>query len=87
MSSVVSSFGRRSLPPRPRAVGTVSYEGGAAGAAALGAFGLVAIGLTAGVGAAIGMGVAAAVSGDKKPAYGKGAAIGAGAGLLASVVL
>lgn len=56
-------------------------------AAAVGALGVVAIGLVGGVGALLGMGVAAAVSGNKEPSYGKGAAIGAGAGILGAMIL
>ena len=58
------------------------------GLALVGGVLLFAIGLTAGVGAAVGAGVAAvAAPKGERPQYGKGAAIGAGAALLAAVVL
>lgn len=55
--------------------------------AAVGALGVVAITLVGGVGALVGMGVAAAVSGNKEPQYLKGAAIGAGAGIVGAMIL
>ena len=55
--------------------------------AAVGALGVVAITLVGGVGALVGMGVAAAVSGNKDPQYLKGAAIGAGAGIVGAMIL
>jgi hypothetical protein len=69
----------------PATVGTVGDVAAVAGVGIL-AIGLV-VGATAGVGALVGMGVAAAVSGDKRPNYKKGAAIGAGAGILAGIIL
>lgn len=55
--------------------------------ATVGAFGLLAIGLIGTAGALVGMGVAAAVSGNKEPQYVKGAAIGAGAGIVGAMIL
>jgi hypothetical protein len=68
---------------RPFGLGEITkaeQSGAVVGAAA--GFVAVAILATAGVGALVGAGVAAAVAGNKPPQYMKGAAIGAGSVLL-----
>lgn len=85
-----TSGGDSGTTPPPDGTKDSGWTAAEVGATGIGvAIGLVAIALaaTAGVGAVVGMGVAAAVSGDKPPQYKKGAVIGAGAGLAGSILI